>query len=484
VRGAAPAVLAFVLLAASASTARANGAFPDSQTVLTPADRPEQIILVTNFGLVTSEDGGQSWQWSCERDANAFGFLYQLGAPPRRRLYAVANDKLAFSDDGSCGWQTAGGALADQLVIDFFPDATDPDRVLAVAYGERIYRVFPSSDGGATFAAALYEAAEGDGIGGVEIARADPRIIYAAMTRVAYILPRLARSSDGGASWTVKDLEPMLGVGIARIITVDPQDPDVVLLRLISTNGEAIAVTRDGGATVTKALEITGTFTSYVQLPNGTRLVGAMVDSNTTPGLFRSRDAANTFEPVPNPPRIRALSQRGGVVYAATDNFGDGYALGASDDEGTTWRKVMSYDQIEAIVPCLRQDAQCQASCQALAGQGAMSPGMIWEANVCSADPKPQPPPRTDGGCGCTAAGPLSGPALALALALVAVVILGGNRATGRGGRPACSPSGSPSLETVRGPPLPRVVADPSAGITVLNASKEVKHLRADVVAR
>jgi MYXO-CTERM domain-containing protein len=189
-----------------------------------------------------------------------------------------------------------------------------------------------------------------------------------------------------------------------------------VLLRLIGTEGQAIGLTRDGGATMTKTLEIAGSLTSYVQLPSGARLVGAMVDSNTTPALFRSRDGAATFEPVPAPPKIRALAQRGGVVYAATDNFGDGYALGASTDEGTTWAKVMSYDQIQAIIPCLRGDAQCQA-----AGQGTMSPGMIWEASVCSADPSTPPPKTTDGGCGCAMGAAGSSQLLVLILVVVAL---------------------------------------------------------------
>jgi len=390
--------------------------------VLTPADRAQQIILVTNFGLVISEDGGQLWQWSCEREANAFGYLHQLGPAPRHRLFTVANEKLAYSDDGSCGWQTAGGALATPLVIDYFPDPTDAERVLAVGYADGVYAVYPSSDGGATFAAPLYQAAVGDGIGGVEIARADPRIIYVALTTVDSITPKLARSDDGGATWTVRDLGPMVGAAIARIIAVDPQDPNVVLLRLIGTDGQAIGLTRDGGATMTKTLEIAGSFTAYVALPSGARLVGAMVDSNTTPALFRSRDGANTFEMVPDPPRIRALSQRGGVTYAATDNFGDGYALGASSDEGTTWRAVMSYEQIQAIIPCLRSDAQCQTSCQALAGQGTTSPGMIWEPNVCSADPLVTPP-KTDGGCGCAMGRERSGSVDVLVNVLVLVLV-------------------------------------------------------------
>ena len=34
---------------------------------------------------------------------------------------------------------------------------------------------------------------------------------------------------------------------------------------------------------------------------------------------------------------------------------------------------------------CLRTNAQCQASCQALAGNGLGSPGMIWAEAVCMA---------------------------------------------------------------------------------------------------
>ena len=115
---------------------------------ITPSDRPAEIILATNFGLVLSEDAGQSWQWSCERDANAYGILYQQGPAPRHRLFTVAGDKLVFSDDGSCGWQTAAGALAAQLVTDAFPDPNDADHVLAIGYDGGIFGVFPSRDGG------------------------------------------------------------------------------------------------------------------------------------------------------------------------------------------------------------------------------------------------------------------------------------------------------------------------------------------------
>jgi hypothetical protein len=435
VRRAAPAVLIFGLLAVASRLAAANGAFPDSQTVLTPADRPLELILVTNFGLVISEDGGQSWQWSCERDTNAYGILYQQGPAPRHRLFTVAGNKLAFSDDGSCGWQLAGGALAGELVTDAFPDAGDADRVLAIGYTGGRYGVFASRDGGATFDGPLYQAPSGTGIGGAESALGDARIIYVAMTDGATSTPYLARSGDGGATWTKTDLSPMVGLGVVRIIAVEPDDPNVVLLRVLGADGQSFAIARDGGTTVTTTLSIGGTFTSYVRLPDGTRLLGALVDSSTTPALYRSRDGGASFAAVDHPPAVRALSQRGGLVYAATDNFGDGYALGVSSDQGTTWQAVMSYGQVQAILGCVRDDAQCRATCDALAGQGT-SASAIWDPGVCTANPaaepvEPLPEPSTaptmkiGGGCGCMLGASTSGPGVG---GFVAVALLVGRR--------------------------------------------------------
>jgi MYXO-CTERM domain-containing protein len=387
VRRRASAIVLVCAVAAWPAAARANGAFPDSQTVLTPADQPNRIMLVTNFGLVLSEDGGQSWQWSCERDDNAFGMLYQLGPAPRRRLFTSAFKGLAFSDDGSCGWQIAGGLLSTRAVTDFFPDPIDANRVLAIAIANATYGVYGSSDGGSTFDTTVY-VASGDAITGVEIARSDPDIIYLAMNTSADTRPKLARSSNGGATFVATDLMKDLGTGIIRIIAVDPVDPNLVWLRWMAVEAQAIAVTRDGGATASKPLPLTaGYFTSFVQLPSGTLLVSAVINAGTTTVLYRSHDGGRNFEPLPNQPNIRALSHRNGLVYAATENFADGYALGVSSDEGSTWRGVMAYDQIEAILPCLRSDPQCQASCLALAGAGPMSPGMIWEEKVCAANP-------------------------------------------------------------------------------------------------
>src|SRR5262249_32301262 len=143
---------------------------------------PDEFVLATNFGLVISEDGGHTWGWSCETTLNAYGFLYQLGPAPRHRLFVLANDALAYSDDGTCGWQTAGGMLVSQKVADAFADPTNADHVLAIGIASTggLQSVFESMDGGATFGAVIYAAAAGDGVSSVEVARTDPRIVYVA----------------------------------------------------------------------------------------------------------------------------------------------------------------------------------------------------------------------------------------------------------------------------------------------------------------
>src|SRR5436190_3580914 len=221
-RSAAPVALAAVLgglmVLVAAGPAAADGAFPASDAVLLPADRPQEIVLSTNFGLIISDDGGASWQWTCERAETSLASAYALGAPPADRLYSQSSDVgLAVSDDGSCSWQRAGGALATAIATDLFPDPTDGAHVLAIAVPARDAgaagpaAVYESTDGGHSFGAVpLYAAPSGDQLTGVEIARSDPRIIYVAVAG-AGPRPLLARSDDAGATWATIDLASSLG---------------------------------------------------------------------------------------------------------------------------------------------------------------------------------------------------------------------------------------------------------------------------------
>jgi MYXO-CTERM domain-containing protein len=249
--------------------------------------------------------------------------------------------------------------------------------VLAIGVANQVYSLFLSTDAGTTFGPAVYQAPAGNTMTGVEIAQSDGNVIYVAL-RSSAGAPLLARSSDGGAHFTVNDLSASLGTGLLRIIAIDPQDANRVLMRFLGTDNQSLALTVDGGASATKPVTVNGDFNSYTRLPSGTILVSGTIEYATKPGLFRSHDRGATFEIVANPPAIRALSQRAGKVYAAADNFGDGYALGTSTDEGTTWQAFMTYADVKAINPCLK--SACQTSCES---QVSVS---LWSEDVCSAD--------------------------------------------------------------------------------------------------
>ena len=63
------------------SAAFADGAPPGTQAVLLPRDRPSEIVLATNFGLVFTQDNGANWTFSCEVDATMAGYRYIVGPP-------------------------------------------------------------------------------------------------------------------------------------------------------------------------------------------------------------------------------------------------------------------------------------------------------------------------------------------------------------------------------------------------------------------
>jgi hypothetical protein len=392
--------------------ARANNGIPGSLGVLLPLDKPQEIGLATTFGLILSDDGGQSWVWTCEQPATSMANAYTVGAPPADRFYALSPvTGLSFSTDESCGWQGVGGALAGQKVSDFFSDPTDAMHVLAAASppsdgGSAVAAVYASTDGGATFGATpLYTAPVGASIVGIEIARSDPQVVYltyVTATSSGYD-PVLVRSANGGQSWTPTDLLAPVGSTIVRILAVDSANSDLVYLRAIGATSETLAVTRDGGMTFATPLTIAnGALSAFARLASGTVLVGALVNlagggGGTVGAGYRSTDGATTFSPwMLNPqPHLVGLGERvvGGqsTVYLSGKNYSDSWALAASTDEGITVTPVMSYDQVAGIKPCVQQ--LCLDSCNYEEMQA------IWDPAVCTGTDGG----GSDGGTGPTA---------------------------------------------------------------------------------
>jgi photosystem II stability/assembly factor-like uncharacterized protein len=420
--------------------ARANGAFPDSLQIFVPPERPERVVLVTNFGLVATDDGGTTWEWACEQAPAIMPGLFQMGAAPGRRIFAISGSGLVYTDDLGCGWSLASFTSADAQPTDVFPDPVDAGRALAVAaigpLAQRQSALILSTDGGATFGRILYTAPAGATIVSVENARSHPDTIYLTLSVGAAMKPEVARSDDGGAGWQVFDISGAVGMNEVRIIAVHPSDPQTVYFRVMSLPNESLAIAADGGATPRLALSLPGdgVLTSFSRLPDGTLVVGASIAF--AGAVFRSDSGATSFAPWSHPPQPRALAERGGTLYVVGDDYLDKFAVATSatpsTEDGSTLSPLLHFADVSRVRECARPS--CGAACQFEVTRNNLAPlACDWLVEPSSVDgggtPDASRATSRAGGCGCELGGarrdrsaPLvwSAPLLLLMLACVA----------------------------------------------------------------
>lgn len=381
-----------------AGPVRADGAFPDAIRILLPPGQPQAMTLATNFGLISTSDGGATWTWSCETALNNGGSAYQLAlddAGQLRRVVALSSWGLVHSDDLGCTWGASSGAGQDDSFTDVFVLPAAPSKAWALgidpSQGVGLAQiVFASTDGAATLTGPLFQAADQDQLLGVEAAALDPATIYLTLAN-GPDAPSLAVTHDGGAHWTTTALASTVGSGYLRILAVGAASANTVYLRQSTGSGDRLLVTRDGGATWRVALTVSGSLSVFLQRADGTLLVGGILPDGSASG-YRSSDAGGTFRPWPGIPHLRGLAERDGILFAAADDTQDGFALGSSMDAGDSFQPRLRYKDVAAVAPCVRSD--CQATCQRLAGMG------LWRASLC--DDSPAGPP--DGGAPSDAA--------------------------------------------------------------------------------
>jgi MYXO-CTERM domain-containing protein len=358
------ALLVVTLLGPAA--ARADGAFPDSMRILLPPDHPEQLMLGTNFGLVVSSDGGGHWFLVCEEALATAGenvTQYLTAAPPAGTLYAMSSNQLALSEDRGCTWTSAGGAWSDPFFTDTFADPSDPGHLLSLALvrtgaGWLASSLFESRDGGRSFGAPVFQAAQGMLITGVETAASAPQTIY--LTEFGNpggaASSWVARSTDAGRSFQEVSLLASLGEGEPRLAAVDPTDADVIYYRVVGRDDDLLGISRDGGKTARVALALQGPMTTFFRRADGTLLVGSKLQ-----GAFLSHDGGQNFAPWPEAPHLRALGERAGVLYAVADNSADHFAVGSSSDGGKTWTPLLRFENLCGIRDC---SAAVRTTCQ------------------------------------------------------------------------------------------------------------------------
>jgi len=405
VRSPAPSALAFgALLTLSAllgaTAARADGSYPGSRQILLPADRPEQIILATNLGLIFSEDSGQTWLFSCEQGLSAYAGPYLLGGPSSQRIFAQTSGAgLIYSDDDSCSWQAARGALSDLLLIAFAVGPSSSQRVYALGAPRYDLRngnsIYVSDDGGLSFGKAVFTSPPRSALLSVLVAPSQPSRLFAAMFATPENHPILLRSNDSGEHWEVAaDLVESLGEDPFELLAIDPLDENRLYVRILGATAETLATSDDGGLSFVQSVSIPGKLTAFLKLASGTLLVAGTAGIDALG--YRSRDDGLTFEPWPGAPHVHALAERNGKLYVAADNYADGYVIAESDDEGANLRPLTGFKEIQGVKSCVRD--LCADSCAYYAGIN------LWPEAVCGAESS-LPEARDAAGAGGAGAG-------------------------------------------------------------------------------
>ena len=344
---------------AAPAPAQANGRFPSSSYVVVgPGPGSSSIALRATFGLVTSQDGGRTWAWTCEEAFGAVG-MFDASMAIGFDGTIVTGTPLGLQITRSgCSWGAPRGSPM-QAYVDISNDRTGRYLVSAIGPTGTDDTIVVSSDGGSTWTTGaripgLYTET-------IEVAPSDPMRIYMS----GYLrggVPILLRSDDGGM--TVREATRDFGRGTSAYISgVDPTNPDVVYIRSSIGFGTILLRSSDGGRSFREIAATASTMVGFALSDDGgTVWVGS---SDRAEGILRS-ERGGPFRRVAATVTVRCLRAHGGVLYVCTDEVADGYMLGCSFDGGDRIDPLFSGRALMGVSPRCDSTTQVGMVCSSL----------------------------------------------------------------------------------------------------------------------
>lgn len=353
--------------------AQANGRFPSAQYFLAGKGPIEGTMLLrATFGVAVSDDDGASFHYICE---DALGFGTAAFDPPvalladRSILVGLYNGARTIAPD-RCAFAPVP-SLDAQFLTDFDVDPTGKIVVASTSTGfiDDFNYVWRSEDGAATFTK-LGPGVKGTGFQSIEIARTDPKRIWASALQLSPRKVIVYRSDDGGATLLESTSFPFPDSDFAVVSAVDPKNADVVYVRVEITEPTArrtsLLRTGDAGATWREVVRSKGEMLGFALGDDGKTLwFGGVKD-----GLQRSDDGGATWTTLSST-HVQCLRWSENVLYVCgaegTDIdagiAGDRFALADSCDHGTTLHPLLGFAEIQGPVvgcdPTSPESAKC-----------------------------------------------------------------------------------------------------------------------------
>jgi MYXO-CTERM domain-containing protein len=411
-----------------ASPAFGHGTLPQTREIAFHPSDPSTIVVRTTFGLLVSEDDGESWSWVCRtvigsRDAEDPATVVMSNGAVLMGLF----DGLLASDPRRCSFDFPSADLADRVVIDVARDPSDASSAFAVTSdGLRVNGVFRTDDDGATFSPVNAEI-ESILFERLRIAPSRPaRMLLSGAFPPTATEPRrpfVHRSDDAGETWTAMPFEEFTeGDDNIFVLGIDPTDPDHVFMKVWRREGDdRLIESTDGGETWIDRLVIAD-LAAFAWSADGSTIA---VGGPPPDGLHRSVNGGETFEQVDSEIDLACASFRGSELWICANDYVDDFAIGVSSDGGDTFTPRLHLRDIEGVVEC-DEGSEVTSTCEpelvdlrvmlgldaGVAGDGGIDAGTRDGGTSPS-------PPKT--GCGCAPVGSRSGwpiPLAILALAL------------------------------------------------------------------
>jgi len=376
------------------------------------------MVLRGTFGLLVTRNGGGDWDWLCEA-----GMGYQDVEPPFTVLAGgtillALPDGVGRSDPSGCDFARADGISA--RVIDISRVTARPGEAVALSVDESSSQVWRSTDGGRNFAP-LGAVLDRFVATTLDVAPGDPDRLYVSGVDGGG-RPLLLRSSDAGDSFETSELPSTDSVRRPYIAAVGPDD-DRVFVRIDGLPGTLLA-SRDGGKSFEQVLELRVPVQGFALSPDGTSVLA----TNSFDGSFRADIETLEFERVAcRGPSCLLWTSQG--LFGCGTNLPDGFILGASNDHGASFERVVD-------LSCVRGPLACDDAASAGATCESAWPAVQVQLGAETCSPPPAPAPATCGleGEGGAAGAPASG--------------TGGTTSEGAGAGRAGAPAPQPSTDT------------------------------------
>jgi len=331
--------------------ARANGRFPSAGHVEVDSADASHIVLRTTYGLLVTRDGGRRWDWVCET-ALGFSGIWDppIGIAAGGSVLVGLPDGLAVSTPDACHFPRVE-TLEGKLVADLAVDKKNPARavVLTSTPVGAIFdtRLFMTEDGGASFVQVGNVFPENLRGLTVDLAPSDPSVVYVSgvlggpMSRGV-----IFRSANGGVSYITSEVPLSDDVFAPFIGAVDPENADRVYVRLDGLPGR-LFVSEDGGGVWQEIFSGQGSLLGFTLSPDGKTLaVGGEKD-----GVWRSPVPQWAFEQT-SLLHARCLRWADAGMYACTEQVLDGFSVGLSTTEGSTFQPLSRLSDVCGPVSC------------------------------------------------------------------------------------------------------------------------------------